>query len=217
MAANESKTGKSGMAKKLLLWLVPLLTLILFTSSGCLLLPIGRHKYDKAHALAKFEEAVSELYPPGDNVPVDLVVPPEIGSPSSTEFHSYCTSMIIFESKAYTLLCGYDEAEYTEAKAAIEARYSFRTEPLYSEDTTFSDDAKQLEPVFDIGDDHFRFIMPNDEYDGYCGEFFKGCFIVVTNDAEHEIAYIAFMDQDLDVADDLAEFVKDTCGWKYVR
>ena len=112
---------------------------------------------------------------------------------------------------------GLDEAEYAKEKAELETRYSFRTEPLHSKDTAFDPDAKELDPVFDIGNDHFRFIMPNDEYDGYCGDFFKGCTIVVTNDEEHEIAYIVFKDQDLDVADDLTEFVNDTCGWKYVR
>lgn len=189
------------------------LALLLVCSGGC----ITRHSKTGVHALAKFERAVSDLYVPGDNVPAELLIPQEIGEPSSTKFYSNTTLMLIFETRAYTLLCRYDEAEYAREKAALETRYSFRTEPLYSEDTFFNKDAKELEPEFDIGGDHFRFIMPNDDYEGYMGLFFKGCSLIATNDEEREIAYIVFKDQDLDVADDLTEFVNDTCGWKYVR
>ena len=216
MKDSERKNGQHGKVKRPFAWFVPLLLLVLFAFNGCLPFPIARHKRYEENAQAKFEEAVLKIYPESGSIPVDLVVPPEIGSPDATEFHSYWTHMAIYDSNAYTLLCSYGEEEYAAAKAAIEARYSFRTEPLYSKDPTFSDDAKELDPEFDIGDDHFRFILPNDKEDIY-GGFFKGCFIVVTNDVKYEIAYIAFMDMDLDVADDLAEFVKDTCGWRYVR
>ena len=216
MKDSERKNGQHGKVKRPFAWFVPLLLLVLFAFNGCLPFPIARHKRYEENAQAKFEEAVLKIYPESGSIPVDLVVPPEIGSPAATEFHSYWTYMAIYESNAYTLLCSYGEEEYAAAKAAIEARYSFRTEPLYSKDPTFSDDAKELDPEFDIGDDHFRFILPNDKEVIY-GGFFKGCFIVVTNDVKYEIAYIAFMDMDLDVADDLAEFVKDTCGWRYVR
>ena len=204
-------------AKRLPWVCLTLLALALVLSSGCSALPKFNHTQTDKNALAEFEKAVSKLYLSGDNVPAELLIPQEIGEPSTTEFHSYTTAAYIFESRAYTLLCRYDEAEYAKEKAALETRYSFRTEPVYSEDTLISKNAKELEPEFDIGGDHFRFIMPNDEYEGYMGVFFKGCSLVVTNDERHEIAYIVYKDTDLDVADDLVEFVNDTCGWKYVR
>ena len=157
MKADPNDRKMHGRAKKPAWVCLMLLALALVLSCGCSVLPGFRHKKTDKNAQAEFEKAVSELYLPGDGVPEELLIPEDIGSPSRAVFHSYTTSALIFESKAYTLLCRYDEAEYAREKAALETRYSFRTEPLHSKDTVFDPDAKELDPVFDIGNDHFRF------------------------------------------------------------
>ena len=218
MKDSERKNGQHGKVKRPFAWFVPLLLLVLFAFNGCLPFPIARHKRYEENAQAKFEEAVLKIYPESGSIPVDLVVPPEIGSPAATEFHSYWTYMAIYESNAYTLLCSYGEEEYAAAKAAIEARYSFRTEPLDAGYVPRGQKAVQIEPYARIGDDCFRFLLPADEddQDGW-DAFYKRCLMVMTNDAEHEIGFIVFQDLDLDEAEDLAEFLNLWCGWKYIR
>ena len=62
-------------------------------------------------------------------------------------------------------------------------------------------------------------LRPEDGEKGYYDTFYKRCLLVVTNDTEREIGYISFMDMDLELheARDLAEFVNEYCGWKYIR
>ena len=76
---------------------------------------------------------------------------------------------------------------------------------------------KQIEPYTRIGDDFFRVLLPRDGEREFTDEFYKGCILIVTNDVRHEIGYIAFSDFDLDMAEDLAEFLNDYCGWEHIR
>ena len=147
-----------------------------------------------------------------------LLFPLELGTPDSLEYHSYDTSgLVIFQSQSCTLLCRYADENYDAAKAALEARYSFRTELMDTEHAYRDKQVKQIEPYTRIGDDYFRVLLPRDEESGFYDSFYKNCILIVTNDVRREIGYIAFSDFDLDVAEDLAVFLNDNCGWKHIR
>lgn len=168
------------------------------------------HNSTKVNAQSQFETKVDTLLP---NV---FPMPLELDSPKSIVYHEYRSHPFgPFQSFSYTLLCQYDDAEYKAAKAALENRYRFRTELL---DAGCVDDPENqlIEPYVEIGNNHFRFLYPRDE-DAQAWGFYKRSILVVTNDVEHKIGYILFDDIDLDVAEDLTEFINEYCGWKYVR
>lgn len=185
------------------LWLVILVIVGFFS----LFLPWTLHRCVKADAQSKFEAKVSGLYP------VTFAEPFEVGTVSSTEFHTFIDAFV-FESKAYTLLCSYNDEEYQQLITSMEDRYRFRTEPI----GTGCFDDKHLEtkinPYTMIGDDCFRIFYPEDGDDF---PFYKECLLVMKNDVEHQIAYIVFSNLDLDMADSLAEFIYENCGWKYIQ
>lgn len=188
-------------------WTVLLIVLFFF---GLFCLSLGEHhRSTTADAQRQFETSVEELLPDAISVPLDL------GLPKSVVLHKYLDYLVIFQTRSYTLLCQYDDAEYNAAKTALENKYRFRTKLLgnrYHDDP----DKKLIAPYVEIEDDHFRFLYPNDA-DDPSWEFYKRSILVVTNDVEREIGYILFDDFDLDYVDDLTEFINDYCGWKYVR
>ena len=69
-----------------------------------------------------------------------------------------------------------------------------------------------LEPVYDDGNEHFRFLAPADGEGG----FMKRSLIIMTNDTDHEIAYILFADPDLDVVTEMDYFIGSYCGWNHI-
>ena len=186
------------------IWRAAVWTVLLFVQL-CLIpfLPLKAYRVTEKDAQSKFEASVAEALP--DALPSPL----ELGSPESVVLHKYLFSNILFTQKADTLLCKYDAADYETEKAALEARYRFRTEPLESGYV-----GAQLASYVRIGEDSFRFLFPEDGNDS---EFYKRSFLVVTNDAEHEIGYILFGDFDLDCTRSLTEFINEDCGWKYIR
>jgi hypothetical protein len=188
-------------------WAILLIILFFF---GLFCLSLGEHHRSTAKdAQRQFETSVEEILPDAISVPLDL------GSPKSVVLHEYLDFWVIFHTRSYTLLCQYGDAEYHAAKTALESRYGFRTELM---DNRYHDnpDKQQFEPYVEIGDDHFRFLYPNDA-DDQTWEFYKRSILVVTNDVAHEIGYILFDDIDLDYVNDLTEFINVYCGWKYVR
>ena len=190
-----------------ILWVIVLVILWFFA----LFFPRELHRCTRIRPRERFEAAYCEIFPE------DRLLPLELGEPESVECHSYVWSVLIFESHSRTLLCRYGAADYPEAKAALEARYRFRTKPLDTEWDAPGKEVKQIEPYTSIGDDSFRFLLPGDGDDLYGDRFYKRCLLVVTNDARHEIGYVLFDDFDLDVAEDLGEFLMGYCGWRYIR
>lgn len=189
-------------------WTVLLMALIFLLP----FFPLKLHRSIQEDAQSRFEASVSEVFPGY------LSEPLELGPVKSVEYHMYLESVAFWTNRSYTLLCRYDPSDYDGAKAALETRYSFRTEPLDAGYVPRGQKAVQIEPYARIGDDCFRFLLPADEddQDGW-DAFYKRCLMVMTNDAEHEIGFIVFQDLDLDEAEDLAEFLNLWCGWKYIR
>lgn len=200
-----------------ILWLL-LQALLWFVA---LLFPINLYHHIRSDAPERFENQFSKLYflstTPQDT-PKSLLFPLELGTPEALEYHSYDESVLsVFHSSSCTLLCRYSDADYETAKAAVQARYRFRTELMDTEYASGNKQVKQIEPFVRIGDDFFRVLLPRDGEREFTDDFYKGCILIVTNDVRREIGYIAFADMDLDVAEDLAEFLNDYCGWEHIR
>lgn len=174
--------------------------------------PFEIHRSTRRDAEQKFEAGAAELR---GGWSFDL---PELGEPETLTYHYYLTRAAVWDSTAHALLCRYSPEDYPAEKAALEERVQFRTESLASDDPTFHPDAERLEPYVRIGNDEFRFLYPrNDQTDGFYGAFYKNCVLVVTNDETREIGYLVFYDYDLDLAEDLTEFINEYCGWSAIR
>ena len=147
----------------------------------------------------------------------DALGSPELGAPEEMTYHHYYFRFMIFRWDADILLCRYRPENYAAQKAALEQQYTFRTEPLIGASELNGEDAVYLEPCVTIGNDEFCFIFPGDEDNAYGDRYFKRCLLLVTNDETHEIGFVTFIDDDLDEAKDLTRFLKEYCGWEYVR
>ena len=196
---------KAGVkAALLIVWIVIFVAVGFFD----LFMPRTIHRVIKVDAQSRFEADIPRLFLESVSAPI------EVGTTESTEYHMFSWSAAIFESRSWILLCQYNGDEYERAFASLEERFHFRTEPL---GTGYYDD-NHVEIVDDphtvIGNERFRMIDPGDGDSSY---FYKECFLIMTNDAKHQIAYIAFSDDDLDMTKGLEELINEYCGWKYLH
>ena len=169
-----------------------------------ILMPKKIMRSTSSDPVSKFEAGVSKVY---DG---DILMPLDVGNPVSMTCYDYEYMMIIFESRSYTLVCDYDEAGYEVALASLEERYDFRTEAFMG--GVENNETIWLDPVYDIGDEHFRVLAPADGEEG----FMKKNIIIMTDDVNHEIAYIVFADPDLDVVTEMDYFIGSYCGWDHI-
>jgi len=129
----------------------------------------------------------------------------EMGNPVSLEYCEYDAFMTaLFQSDTDTLICAYTPEEYALQKAATEQQYEFAAEPY-----TYREHVCPAE----IELDGYSFRLRIGEGIWYP----KEVALVGTNDETHEIVHIYFYDMDLDYIDDLARFITEDCGWKYLR
>ena len=193
--------GKAGLIG---LWLIILGTVVFVG----LFMPKMLHRWTKTNAQNRFETKASELYPEVFTAPL------EVGAASSVEYHEFIACGLIFESRSCILLCNYDESGYKEAIVSLDDRYRFRTDSLKT--GCFDDDHVEItiDPYAIIRGDRFQVLFPED---GSYLPFYKECLMIMNNDDKHQIAYIVFSDFDLDMADDLAAFINEYCGWKYIQ
>lgn len=185
--------------------------LLIFLLVIALLSPFEIHRSTRNNARERFELALE------NSTLCEALGSPELGTPESIRYHYYKTSFAIFESHAHILLCRYSPEDYAARKASLEAQYAFRTEPLIGNVSMDGENALLLEPCARIGDDEFRFLYPGDGANDYGARFYKRCLLFVTNDVTHEIAFVAFSDDDLDEAEDLTWFLNEYCGWRLIR
>lgn len=141
-------------------------------------------------------------------------LPLETGAPKTVIFHDYLSSALFWDEGAYILQCRYEPENYDAAKAALEARYSFRTEALYLRYRHADVGEDGIEPLIRLDGDEFRFLAPVDGEDGY---FVHSGFIVVTNDEKQEICWVVLRDEDTDIVSDLPEYLYRSCGWIFIR
>ena len=142
---------------------------------------------------------------------------PELGTPEEMTYHHHRIHVMVFQSDSHILLCRYSPNDYARQKATLEQQYAFRTEALIGSPDLRDVETVFVEPYETIGNDEFRFIVPQDGANLYGDRYFKTCLLFVTNDETCEIGFLTFVDDDLDEARDLAQFLKEDCGWKDIR
>jgi hypothetical protein len=198
------RSRRKAVIKALLIavWLI-ILAIVSFFS---IFMPRTLHFQTETNARSRFETRAAKLE--------DHAIPLETETASSAEYHEVIDRAVIFESRAYVLLCNYGEAEYKEALAALEDRCGFRTAPLGTGRFDENHAEMTVEPYAMIGDGRFRVISPAD---GSFSDFYKGCLLLMNNDAKRQIGYILFYDPDLDWAEDFSEFINEYCGWKFIQ
>ena len=196
---------KAGIKALLIaVWLIILAIVVHST----LFWPRTLHFHTKTNAQSRFEARAAVIYPENDLIPL------EIETASSAEYHHYIDFEIFYESVSDILLCNYGEAEYKDALASLEDRCGFRTESMGT--GRFDEDHVEItiEPYAMIGDDCFRVLFPED---GNSCPFYKECLLIMNNGVKRQIAYIILTDYDLDDAEDLTAFINEECGWRLIR
>ncbi len=185
--------------------------LVIFVVAGFfnIFMPRVIHHVMKADAQSRFEADIRYMLLPRSDF-----APMEVGTTESIELHTFSRTALIFESSSRILLCRYHAEEYEKAIASMAERFRFRTEPLGT--GYYGDDHAEItdDPYAVIADGCFRILAPGDGDDS---DFYKGCFLVMTNDIKHQIGYIAFSDPDLDVTESLEYLINEECGWKYLH
>lgn len=159
-------------------------------------------RYTGARALEQYT-TVSEQIPA-------LPAPDTLGNPQNQVYQYHKSSGVLFLTKSHTLLCRYSPEDYAAQVEALETDWIFQTEPIYD----FSD-APDIPPEFVLDGFHFRFLSLEEEsYDLW---FPKYVALIGTNDETHEIVWLYWDDIDLDyIPRDVAEFLIQDCGWKYL-
>ena len=174
---------------------------------------LGPRFYRTSHGnpLQKLED----FLPEGSNGRAALGSP-ELGSPEEMTLHEYESNVLVFTSQAKILLCRYSPEDYPRQKERLEAQYRFRTEPLET-GLSQGEEPRTLQPYARLGADEFRFLWPQDGANQYGDRFYMSCLLLITNDSTRELGFLAFRDEDLDLAPDLPKFLQTYCGWELVR
>ena len=141
----------------------------------------------------------------------------ELGNYDSYELNSRKRVQIVFESHGMTLVGKYSAENYEKQKQYILDNYEFASRIDAHRIKYELDDKSAFE--FDINKWHFKLLMEaDDEY--YIPENFK---IFGFNDTDNEIAFLYFIDQDLDCFGDnndeadLKEFVKYSFKYNFEK
>ena len=124
----------------------------------------------------------------------------ELGNPVNIELFKYYSSFAVFHYGTDILICKYNEDEYSLQKEQLDEKYIFLKE--YDGNTEVSSN---------IGDYYFRLLS------AVASDFPEEVVLVATNDETKEIAYINYCDGDSDYIELSEEFIKNDCGWNYIR
>ena len=154
------------------------------------------------------------LYPTDDDVMSNKEeLLKELGDYDKYKLNMRIRNLLWFTSYGLTLVGEYSEEKYNEQKEFIYANYKFATK---NDKNIFKYDLDNLCAFeFDINKWHFKLLKKSaegkeDNYDYYIPEDFR---IIGFNDEDNKIAYLTFIDSDMDVFGDynneadLQEFV----------
>lgn len=126
---------------------------------------------------------------------------PEYKSVKYKYFHDY---MGVFESEAYTLIVKYDEETYEKQKSTLYKPFEELCDWTNTDEYDYPLEKKETKP-FNFKD--FSFVMYSDDYPHYI-------YFIGTNDKTNQIAYIYFLDHDLDeISRPYSVFIDESCGW----
>lgn len=132
-----------------------------------------------------------------------------VGEYSKAEHYDYfSTACLIFDVDADTLMLHYDAEEYEKQKALLNSKYVFQTGAASVYEYS-------VNPTAVIDGYTFRMLDISDE-NPYKLYYPKTMVFIVTNDEKNTISYTCFDNDDLDYIEDLEEFLKNDCGWKYI-
>ena len=197
------------MTRKPKAWLRILLSAVLsvvFLLSVLFMLALGKYEmldcYEGDEMTAPYTEMQKK----------NSFMPPlsDVGAPEEAVYYDYFSQQMgFFTCDAEILICRYGEDAYQQEKARVETAYTFQTQPMEACGYT-CDGAADL--------DGYDFRVVAYEEGGSWDEYFpKTMYLIATNDATREIVYLSFCDDDLDYIEDLAEFIRNDCGWKHIR
>ena len=127
-----------------------------------------------------------------------------IGDTLDVDFKLTQHATLLYVSTAYLLIASYDEKEYNTQKQAVLQRYVFEEEPITDRfGETFT--VRFVVDGFDFG------VLSMEKYDGWMPKKF---YCIGTSDSEHKIAYLHFLDLDLDQIPSWEDILRRDCGWK---
>lgn len=130
----------------------------------------------------------------------------ELGAPERTEYYHFSSIFaVFFDCDCDILICSYDDDEYTRHKEMLDTQYKFRQEPAAAH-------GHQVEPTAMVDGYEFRMVESKKAF-----SFPKRMVYVATNDEVGEIAYLYYVDEDLDWIDYMEEHIQNDFGWKYIR
>ena len=133
----------------------------------------------------------------------------ELGSPADLEYHDYFSQMgIFFTCDSDVLIASYPEGEYQRQKALLEERFVFQGSPIAS-------NGKKVPASVELEGYVFRFLDTEGAYERLY--FPKRLMLIGTNDAQKEIVYLLFYDDDLDYISSVESFLCNDCGWEHIR
>lgn len=197
------------MTRKPKAWLRVLLSVVLsvvFLLSVLFMIVVGKYEmldcYEGDEMTAPYTEMQKK----------NSFMPPlsDVGAPEEAVYYDYFSQQLgFFTCDAEILVCRYSEEAYKQEKTRLETDYTFQSDPLKGCGYT-CDGATELDGYY------FRVVAY--EEGGSWDEYFpKTMYLIATNDATREIVYLFFFDDDLDYIEDLAEFIRNDCGWKHIR
>ena len=173
-------------------------TVLLFVSAGC------RRVSSNLSLYQTFLEEVATPLPALDSLP----------EYENVRFQRYHDSALWFTWDAYTLIVQYNEETYLQEKENVARIFQFATEPILNE-TSEPDYPRTVDPVFSLDGFDFRLLSVEVYADQYGLDYPKYMVFIGTSDATREIAYIHYLNQDLDcLSTDFAGFLAEDCGWK---
>lgn len=164
--------------------------LLAVTIAGCLFLnilfPHAQFKaYDGDKAITRYSSSYT--------VDTD-------GKYKNVNYYEYYAYTILFQQKADTLICQYDDSDFEKKVEEINSEYEFYLNPV---------ERDEADPNFTIDGFNFRLVNTED----YPHEM---QFIGINNETK-EIAYLSFEDRDLDRVWDFTDLLNTDCGWNYIK
>ena len=133
-----------------------------------------------------------------------------VGEPDEIEYINYYSQqMIFFDVDVNALKCSYDASEYELQKSLLNEKYIFQTKPVSAHEYT-------IEPTVVIDGYTFRMLSFGGEY-AMKYDYPKYMMLIATNDEKKEIIYLHYADADIDFIVDLSDFIRDDCGWRFIR
>ena len=190
-------------------WLRVLLSVVLsvvFLLSVLFMIAVGKHEMLDCY------EGDDMTVPYTEMQKKNSFMPPlsDVGAPEETAYYDYFSQQMgFFTCDAEILICRYGEDAYQQEKARVETAYTFQTQPMEACGYT-------CDPTATLDGYTFQ-ILADTEGAPWNESYPKIVNLIATNDATHEIVYLYFCDDDLDYIEDMAEFIRNDCGWKHIR